>query len=274
MPKRRVDRRTEPRGHRLKVLDVDRFRAIVRGVVDFAGGQVAVAKLGGISQSTLSKWLAEGELVSVAERAYNGLRKALWKACEKHRDSPDMRQVLNDVSLWPDPSRWPPGVLFQPTWRDVAFLLGQRLERAVFSDRARLREMAYGLWCADSVRLAKEKQRTAGIRYKPGAVGKREAELRRLISRIENAHVELATKLQNNADRCQLNAERVELAWWRILGPLLETAESGGIERGWQDLDASELRKFVRRGVDREIALFRDPIKTIQGGETPKNRAR
>jgi hypothetical protein len=53
---------------------------------------------------------------------------------------------------------------------------------------------------------------------------------------------------------------RIELSLRRIAEPLVEFETSGGVERGWSELTAGELRRFVVAGIRRErIMLSRWP---------------
>jgi hypothetical protein len=53
---------------------------------------------------------------------------------------------------------------------------------------------------------------------------------------------------------------RVDLAFRRIVEPLLQTDGSGGIERDWRELNHEELEAFVKAGIKREtIMLDRSP---------------
>src|SRR2546430_16840820 len=53
---------------------------------------------------------------------------------------------------------------------------------------------------------------------------------------------------------------RGDLAYVRILAPLLDATDSGLIERRWQELTDRELRRFVEAGMERErIMLDRSP---------------
>lgn len=52
---------------------------------------------------------------------------------------------------------------------------------------------------------------------------------------------------------------RGDLAYVRILAPLLDGADSGLIERRWQELSSGELRRFIKCGMKREMILLDRP---------------
>lgn len=59
--------------------------------------------------------------------------------------------------------------------------------------------------------------------------------------------------------RRQHSRSRGELAYMRILAPLLDCRESGCIERRWEEMSDRELSRFVEAGVDREKILLDRP---------------
>ena len=60
----------------------------------------------------------------------------------------------------------------------------------------------------------------------------------------------------------QASAKRAKIAFYRILEPLLESRESGFVERSWEELDRSELSRFIRAGIEREKILLRRSADT------------
>lgn len=61
------------------------------------------------------------------------------------------------------------------------------------------------------------------------------------------------------AKRRGFEMARIRLAWYTVVEPLLEHAESGFVERSWTELTPTELRAFMRAGLTRErILLKRD----------------
>jgi hypothetical protein len=60
----------------------------------------------------------------------------------------------------------------------------------------------------------------------------------------------------------QASATRARIAFYRILEPLLEARESGFVERSWDELDRSELSRFIRAGMEREKILLRRSADT------------
>jgi hypothetical protein len=53
--------------------------------------------------------------------------------------------------------------------------------------------------------------------------------------------------------------QRIELAWLRIIAPLLCYRESAFVERSWQELTDAEFRQFVVAGIRREKILLTRP---------------
>lgn len=52
---------------------------------------------------------------------------------------------------------------------------------------------------------------------------------------------------------------RGELAYMRILAPLLDGRESGHIERRWEEMSDTELSRFIEAGIEREELLLDRP---------------
>lgn len=55
-----------------------------------------------------------------------------------------------------------------------------------------------------------------------------------------------------------------ELAYMRIVAPLLDCRESGCIERRWEEMSDKELRRFIEAGLEREKLLLDRPPELQQ----------
>jgi len=81
------------------------------------------------------------------------------------------------------------------------------------------------------------------------------------------------------ADRFEPEGHRFTVALLNILEPLLEGAESGFIERSWEELTDEELNTFVAKGIDRERILLRrvpnpERIQAAVGGSHPASSSK
>jgi hypothetical protein len=77
----------------------------------------------------------------------------------------------------------------------------------------------------------------------------------RILRQLQTAFPEEWAAL-NNALIGRHNADRARLAFARIVAPLVDYYDSGGIERHSSEFDREELRAFVRYGVKRELMML------------------
>lgn len=77
-----------------------------------------------------------------------------------------------------------------------------------------------------------------------------------LFDRVRQVCPETLNDLTALASDRRFLTDRLALALFRTLEPLLDSHASGGIERHHSELDDQELRKFVRAGFDREMILL------------------
>lgn len=83
------------------------------------------------------------------------------------------------------------------------------------------------------------------------------------------AHRRVAAVLPNHS-LALVGDNRVVLAWWRILEPLLDWQESGFTERHWSELSDDEFQRFVEAGLERESILSSrdDDLSRVRGAIT------
>lgn len=77
-----------------------------------------------------------------------------------------------------------------------------------------------------------------------------------LLDRVQQLCASEFRKLDEFLTRRGHFRERVEIAYRRIIAPLLEHEDSGGVERGWTELSEAELVQFVKAGITRERILL------------------
>lgn len=93
----------------------------------------------------------------------------------------------------------------------------------------------------------------------PGWENQRAAEYYHLRETVAAKFPEIISRFDDLLERRRHFQLRGELAYVRILAPLLDSAESGLIERRWQEMSDSELRRFVQAGIERESILLDRP---------------
>lgn len=80
-----------------------------------------------------------------------------------------------------------------------------------------------------------------------------------LVDAIRTRFPSLVTGFDRWLLQRQHSRSRGELAYTRILGPLLNGRESGCIERRWEEMSERELSRFIKAGVEREKILLDRP---------------
>ena len=132
------------------------------------------------------------------------------------------------------------------------------LERALLTPEARSALRKFSRWLDDAIVrlhiLVGLRTMHAGYRgWWPTGTGHPKQILHRLFP-------DLCKESDEYLVRSGHSDARARLAYWRILEPLLHAADTDGIELDWQELSSTDLRKFVRAGIQRErIALKRSP---------------
>jgi len=103
--------------------------------------------------------------------------------------------------------------------------------------------------------------RIAGIRG--GGISKAEwgeehqPEVDRVKRRIRRQLSSHARVFERHVRQKGHDPERLDFAWYRIIEPLLDHLECGGIERTVDDLDDREFAEFIKAGIRRERVLLR-----------------
>lgn len=119
--------------------------------------------------------------------------------------------------------------------------------------------VAYKLWIRSWFNRMREEKGageavTVGV---PGLVWRGlEHERNVLLDRVRRVAPEVLNDLYALANDRRFLVDRLALALFRTLEPLLDAHSSGGVERHHSELDDQELRKFVKAGFDREMILL------------------
>lgn len=78
-----------------------------------------------------------------------------------------------------------------------------------------------------------------------------------LLDRLREKLPSYFTSFDKSLEKLGHSAVRKNLAYIRIIEPLLEMRESAFVERGWQELTDEELAQFINAGMTRERILLR-----------------
>lgn len=210
---------------RIAILDRQRLGEALSTIIGatFNGKLTEAARVIGIERSLLSR-LVSGSAGSLSVNDLSALRRAL----PREQFLPIERAVYPEhvIEL----------LLAYDSW--IAFERSRLLDRESMPDTLIVRALSTVLaW--DSQRLLEYHHLRGVISEKFGDVVRKFDDF--LISR---RHFQ----------------DRGDLAYVRILAPLLDSLESGHIERRWQELSDRQFRAFVEAGIEREkILLDRSP---------------
>lgn len=220
---------------RIQISDPDALARVVdRVIVECFGGiELEAAKSLGVEPSLFSR-LRRGRANSISEKALTSIRKRLERPDKNAVDAAVLTvaaaELLNAFDAW------------------VSREHGRLLHHEDAIDTPVGRELC---------RLpAWEHQRGSEMDY--------------LIQTLEERIPGVFDELDDFLERRRHFRRRAELAYARILGPLLDSVESGHIERRWQDLSDKELKRFVQAGIARERILLDRPQDVQQAQEMAK----
>lgn len=251
------DRPTLKKGRRLRVLSADDFRVAIRLLVYLAGGRAAFRKSTGIDKATISRWLSGSEVASVSKATHAKLRRAISEYDTRYdtpfQFSPKLLRELRDRHLLP-----PDFEMAHPHW-----VMERYLRLAILPEEGQHRLGAFSAW-VDTALCAAMGERKRYYVLTPDEIAARARAFAILKARVPLAvrqRVERIGGEQISDERTRV--DRIALAWWRILGPLLEAKDSGGVERRAIDVSDRELQTFVKHGVEREVWLFQNPEERV-----------
>lgn len=102
----------------------------------------------------------------------------------------------------------------------------------------------------------------------------RTAETEQLLKELERRHSDLWAPLKRKLQQRGHFQPRAQLAFYRVIAPLLSGRDAGGIERDHLELSRNELRKFIRAGVQREVILLdrENDVRRAQSAGTDRRR--
>jgi len=217
---------------RLKILDPRTLAAIINAVIEtsFDVNVTAAASGLGIERSLLSR-LRSGIAKSLHESDVTALRNRLPRAqfveIEKCVVDPPLAELLAAFDAWVKAEH--SRLLYRESAPDT--IIGRAISSVAEWGTQRLLEYDH------------------------------------LFGVVQERFPDLVGKFNRFLERRRHFRARGELAYARILAPLLDCAESGLIERRWQDLSNAELRRFVKSGMDREMILLDRPPDVQQADE-------
>jgi hypothetical protein len=139
------------------------------------------------------------------------------------------------------------------------------LERCIVSPEARELYAAYRDWVTQEMdRLVTRSSlgRTPvgrALMSVPGWEMERLAEFEAAVQRVKRKCKEACNAFDRFLVRHKHSERRAQLAYYRIVAPLLDAREAGFVERRMEDLQDKELRRFVKAGIQREKILLTRP---------------
>jgi hypothetical protein len=98
-----------------------------------------------------------------------------------------------------------------------------------------------------------------------------------LVQRVRAEHFSHWAALERLLDQHECGEERRQLAYLRVLEPLLEARDSAFVERRWDELEFGEKTAFLNAGITRERILLNrrsDVERALTAVETPAERWR
>jgi hypothetical protein len=220
---------------RIQISDPDALaRVIDRIIVErFHGTESDAARTLGVEASLFSR-LRGGKASSISEKVLTSIRKSL--------ERPDKNAV------------------------DAAVLTAAAAELLNAFDAWVSRERGRLLYHEDAINTPVGRE----LCRLPAWEHQRASEMEYLIQTLEDRIPGIFDEFDGFLERRRHFRRRAELAYARILGPLLDSVESGHIERRWQDLSDKELKRFVRAGILRERILLERPQDVQQAQEMAK----
>ena len=102
----------------------------------------------------------------------------------------------------------------------------------------------------------------------------RTGETEQLLKELERRHADLWAPLKRKLQQRGHFKPRAQLAFYRVIAPLLSGRDAGGIERDHLELSRKELRQFIRAGVQREVILLdrENDVRRAQSAGTERRR--
>jgi hypothetical protein len=100
--------------------------------------------------------------------------------------------------------------------------------------------------------------RPGGLKY--GEFGEEEErEARRIRRRVRRQLGTVAKAFEDDVRRLGHEPERLNLAWARIIAPLLDHLKAGGLERTVDDLSDREFANFIKAGIRAQLVMLSRP---------------
>jgi transcriptional regulator with XRE-family HTH domain len=112
----------------------------------------------------------------------------------------------------------------------------------------------------------------------PAAAIARESGRKRRFSALRMIWEELypaeCNRLKKEAADHGQRTDRLGWAWERVLEPLVDAADTGYLERCWEELSERERREFVEASIKRELVLLRRPPDLQRAHQVQNSRWR
>lgn len=219
------------RGHDYAVANPSVFSSIVRGVVNsqFSGNVRAASIRSGIPYNSLKRYMLGGVSsirLDSLERIHRFVGRRHWEALERALLSPQARERLSNFDTW---------IVYES-------------EFAASGVRAALENV--GRVSRISVKQSLRWSRESFVALN------RAHEAKNLVLAFRQRFPDLWRPLDDCLKRRGHFNPRGQLANLRIVSPLLCRRESGGVERGAEELSEKELVRFLKAGVARETILL------------------
>jgi hypothetical protein len=216
------------RGARLfAIADREALRAEINRAIEkrALGNLSAAARLARIGQPELHR-LAHGQIGSISRRTIAALRRLVPADRRHHLEealvSPEASELLRAYDTWTS------------DWKER------------FLERKDLGDTYVG----------------RAIQRLPGWELLRVLEVEHVLATARTEFPDEFRAFESFLVKQQASGTRARIAFYRILEPLFEGRESGFVERSWDELDRSELSRFIRAGMEREKILLRRSADT------------
>ena len=205
------------------------------------GNLSAAARLARMNQPELHR-LAKGQIGAIGRNTIAALRRLIpperHHLLEQSLISPETAELLSAFDEWRQ--RWEERFLWPKSLGDT--YVGRAVQSVSEWDKQRLFEVEH------------------------------------LLRKCRQEFPEQFEKFDSFLVRQGHSRTRADMALYRIVEPLLESRASGFVERSWEELEISELRKFIESGIAREKILLRRSPDTQraqqQAGRNPVDLVR
>jgi hypothetical protein len=231
----------ERNSYRVRDGQAERFRSFVEGAIERHGGNARAAAVAYVSQQRIGAKARPRAIAAAHQRLYHLVKGKLPQRAPEQTVA-TLRWLAPDLP-----------------WEDVLVL---RSEASAYESTLAWLTAEYESTIRSHGTLWIEQPNGELVPVGPvdenGDLVKLR-ELEALKAEMRALYPEQFGRLDTLARQRGHSDRRLELAHTRVVKPLLDAKETGGIERHWRTLSDEELARFIACGVDRELIMLDRP---------------